>query len=85
MYSILLYNKFGHCFNNFDMNMCSNKKVMYYKVVDLFKLYNFNINFIFIQVHMKSYDSIKILYKKKKNGYSYPTLISRYYTYPYRI
>jgi hypothetical protein len=48
MYSILLYNKFGHCFNNFDMNMCSNKKVMYYKVVDFFELYDFYINFTFI-------------------------------------
>jgi hypothetical protein len=26
--------------------------VMYYKVIDLFELYNFHINFIFIRFHM---------------------------------
>ncbi|PWZ11958.1 hypothetical protein Zm00014a_037858 [Zea mays] len=26
--------------------------MMYYKVIDLFKLYNFHINFIFIRFHM---------------------------------
>ncbi|PWZ41264.1 hypothetical protein Zm00014a_020687 [Zea mays] len=29
-----------------------NKKLMYYKVIDLFKLYNFHINFIFIRFQM---------------------------------
>jgi hypothetical protein len=32
--------------------MCLNKNVLYYKVIDLFELYNFHINFIFIQFHM---------------------------------
>jgi hypothetical protein len=32
--------------------MCLNKNVMYYKVIDLFELYNFHINFIFIRFHM---------------------------------
>ncbi|PWZ13465.1 hypothetical protein Zm00014a_004662 [Zea mays] len=26
--------------------------MMYYKIIDLFKLYNFHINFIFIRFHM---------------------------------
>jgi hypothetical protein len=28
------------------------QKMMYYKVLDLFELYNFHINFIFIRFHM---------------------------------
>jgi hypothetical protein len=32
--------------------MCSNKNLIYYKVLGLFQLYDFNINFIFIRVHM---------------------------------
>jgi hypothetical protein len=55
---------------------------MYYKVIDLFELYNFHINFIFIRFHHKSYDFITILLcRKRKNGYPgypYPTRISRY-------
>jgi hypothetical protein len=38
---------------NFDMNMCSNKNMMYYKGVNLFELYDFHINFVFIRVHMQ--------------------------------
>jgi hypothetical protein len=34
------------------LKICLNKKIMYYKVIDLFKLYNFHINFIFIRFHM---------------------------------
>jgi hypothetical protein len=30
-----------------------NKNMMYYKVIDLFKLYNFYINFIFIWLYVK--------------------------------
>jgi hypothetical protein len=40
--------KFGHYYNDFDLKMCSNKNVTYYKVIYLFKLYNFHINFIFM-------------------------------------
>jgi hypothetical protein len=32
--------------------MCSNKKLMHYKVIDLFELYNFYINFIYIRFQM---------------------------------
>jgi hypothetical protein len=32
--------------------MCLNKKMMYYKVIDLFELYNFHIIFIIIQCHI---------------------------------
>ena len=54
--------------------------MMYYKIIDLFKLYNFHINFIFIY---KSYEFITILCRKRKNGYPnsgypYPTPISGY-------
>jgi hypothetical protein len=34
------------------MEMCSNKNVMYYKVVDIFEIYDIHENFIFIRVHM---------------------------------
>jgi hypothetical protein len=40
--------KFGHYFNDFGLKICLNKKLMYCKIIDLFKLYNFHINFIFI-------------------------------------
>jgi hypothetical protein len=52
MYSSLLRYKFRHYFNDFDVKMCSKKNVMYYKVVDLFELYDFYINFIFIRVYL---------------------------------
>jgi hypothetical protein len=56
---------------------------MYYKVIDLFELYNFHTNFIFIYFICKSYDFITILCRKRKNGYTnsrypYPTQISGY-------
>ncbi|PWZ07683.1 hypothetical protein Zm00014a_042545 [Zea mays] len=52
---------------------------MYYKVIDLFELYNFHINFIFIDFICKSYDFITMLLcRKRKNGYPYPTRISGY-------
>jgi hypothetical protein len=38
----------GHCFNDFGLKICLNKNTMYYKVINLFDLYNFYINFIFI-------------------------------------
>jgi hypothetical protein len=38
--------------------MCLNKNVTYYKVIDLFELYNFHINFIF---HPISYVKVLIL------------------------
>ena len=33
--------------------MISNKKFINYKVLDLVELYNFDINFVFIQLHLK--------------------------------
>ena len=32
------------------------EKVVNYKVIDLFEIYNFNINFIFIWLYLKSYE-----------------------------
>jgi hypothetical protein len=52
IYSLLLLYKFVYYFNNFDINMCSKKILKYYKVVDLFDLYDFHVNFIFIRDHM---------------------------------
>ena len=38
--------------------MISNKNYIYYKVLDLVELYNFDINFIFIRLHLKKYEFI---------------------------
>jgi hypothetical protein len=49
--------------------MCSKKNVMYYKVVDLFELYDFYINFIFIRVYLWKLWIYNNIMQKKKNGY----------------
>jgi hypothetical protein len=46
--------------------MCLNKKIMYYKDVDLFKLYDFHKNFIFIQVYIKKVKILSIILRRKK-------------------
>jgi hypothetical protein len=49
---IVTWYKFRYYFKDFDVNMCSNKNVMYYKVINLFELYDLHINCIFIRVYM---------------------------------
>jgi hypothetical protein len=66
--NLLIWYKFGYYFTDFDMKMCSNKNVMYYKVVDLFELYGFHINFFICKIC----DFITILCRKRKNGYAKP-------------
>jgi hypothetical protein len=66
IYNLLLWYKFWHCFNNFDIKLCSNKIVMYYKVVDLFELYDFYKKYIYLSSYNKSYDFIKICTRKRK-------------------
>jgi hypothetical protein len=36
--------------------MTLNEKIINYKILDLVKLYNFGIKFVFIRDHMKSYE-----------------------------
>jgi hypothetical protein len=60
--NLLIWYKFGYYFTDFDMRTCSNKNVMYYKVVDLFELYGFHINFFICKI----YDFITILCRKRK-------------------
>ena len=56
--NLLIWYKFGYYFTDLDMKMCSNKNVMYYKVVELYELYN---SLYKLYLHLSSYANVTIL------------------------
>ena len=54
--------------------MISNKNFINYKVLDLVELYNFDINFIFIRLHLKKYEFICVAAIFKDGWLSQPPL-----------
>lgn len=58
------------------------EKVLKYKVLDLMDLYNFNIKFVFIQLHIKSYkifhiDGLFTAVKSRNGGENKLSLLTR--------